>query len=113
MASTSLASLAPSQNVSSLGSSRSRPGGERYIAHTRMEDDDIAKEYDIGEIVGEGSFGKVFKANHYATGTTVAIKEIVKEKVRLLYCVVSWENRVNIIIINLCMHSFMIFIEIL
>ncbi|CAL1531904.1 unnamed protein product [Lymnaea stagnalis] len=52
----------------------------RTIVHTRMEDEDVHKEYSYGEILGEGSFGKVYRAQQLRTGETVAIKEIVKEK---------------------------------
>ncbi|XP_005090056.2 serine/threonine-protein kinase 33 [Aplysia californica] len=53
---------------------------ERSIKHTRMEDEVVQTEYTFGEIIGEGSFGKVYKAQHQQSGETVAIKEIVKEK---------------------------------
>lgn len=53
---------------------------ERSIAHTRMDDESVQQEYIYGHILGEGSFGKVYRAQHRATGEVVAIKEIVKEK---------------------------------
>ena len=51
-----------------------------------MEDEAVHSEYTFGEsdIIGEGSFGKVYKAQHVSSGATVAIKEIVKEKVSVL-----------------------------
>ncbi|CAG5126678.1 unnamed protein product [Candidula unifasciata] len=80
-------------NVTSFGDSTNcnniamqRPSGprknsaERNIIHTRMEDTDVCKEYEYGESLGEGSFGKVYRARHIQSGETVAIKEIVKER---------------------------------
>lgn len=46
-----------------------------------MEDTDVCKEYEYEENLGEGSFGKVYRAKHLQSGETVAIKEIVKERV--------------------------------
>ncbi|RUS75686.1 hypothetical protein EGW08_016552 [Elysia chlorotica] len=62
------------------GSGPRRNSAERSIAHTRMDDESVQQEYLYGQILGEGSFGKVYRAQHRATGEVVAIKEIVKEK---------------------------------
>ncbi|XP_059173789.1 serine/threonine-protein kinase 33-like isoform X2 [Physella acuta] len=86
-----LLATSPMMNSSSSTSNKSltlataqrnsrKNSAERTILHTRMEDEDVHKEYVFGEILGEGSFGKVYRAHHIKTGETVAIKEIVKEK---------------------------------
>lgn len=41
----------------------------------------IADLYDFGEKIGEGSFGKVYKATHKQTGLERAIKIIKKKKI--------------------------------
>ncbi|GFN75605.1 serine/threonine-protein kinase 33 [Plakobranchus ocellatus] len=62
------------------GSGPRKNSAERGIAHTRMDDESVQQEYKYGQILGEGSFGKVYRAQHVQTGEVVAIKEIVKEK---------------------------------
>ncbi|GFR81527.1 serine/threonine kinase 33 [Elysia marginata] len=62
------------------GSGPRKNSAERSIAHTRMDDESVQLEYEYGQILGEGSFGKVYRAQHRDTGEVVAIKEIVKEK---------------------------------
>ena len=89
------------------GSGPRKNSAERSIAHTRMDDESVQKEYKYGQILGEGSFGKVYRAQHGETGEVVAIKEIVKEKVglRLSLCAqyrktrtrtVSFTEKVNL-----------------
>ncbi|KAL8594155.1 hypothetical protein ACOMHN_018095 [Nucella lapillus] len=54
---------------------------EKSIPHTRIQDDSMIKDnYEVGEKIGQGNFGKVYEATHKATGVKWAIKSINKEK---------------------------------
>ena len=70
-------------NRSSMTSSTSqRAIVERSIPHTRIADSSrIADTYDVGNKLGEGSFGKVHEGTHRETKEKWAIKSINKEKV--------------------------------
>ncbi|XP_048768577.1 serine/threonine-protein kinase 33-like [Ostrea edulis] len=53
----------------------------RTIPHTRINDESwIWENYEPGEKIGQGTFGKVFKVKHKETGKYWAIKVINKEK---------------------------------
>lgn len=55
----------------------------RTIPHTRINDESwIWENYEPGEKIGQGTFGKVFKVKHKETGKYWAIKVINKEKVQ-------------------------------
>lgn len=56
------------------------------IPHTRIDDESwIEKYYEIGEKIGQGMFGKVFKVKHIETEAYWAMKVINKEKVILSF----------------------------
>ena len=42
-----------------------------------IEDFNLCQRYKIGEVIGHGAYGKVFKATDIETGKVVAIKKIV------------------------------------
>ncbi len=44
-----------------------------------MEQKDIAEVYEIGVQIGQGGYGKVYKATHRESGATRAIKKIKKK----------------------------------
>jgi len=54
------------------------------IVHNIMDEIIIGKKYKILNQIGEGSFGKIFKAKHILTGDYVAIKIEKKNKSSLL-----------------------------
>jgi calcium-dependent protein kinase len=49
-----------------------------YI-HKNFED--FSKYYKLGELMGKGSFGKVYKVLHYRTNQLRAMKQVMKEKI--------------------------------
>ena len=61
-------SIASSASASSNGSSRS----------TNLD------QYQLGQVLGQGAYGKVILSTEKATGTTVAIKEVNKEQILTL-----------------------------
>ncbi len=48
--------------------------------------------YDLGEVIGEGGYGKVYKAVHRLTGQTRAIKEVIPKEEKHLVI-----NEINIL----------------
>ena len=56
-------------------------------------------DYEIGEILGEGSFGIVKKAVHSKTKETVAIKIIDKEKVKKDSMIENLKKEVSILMV--------------
>ncbi|KAK7106865.1 serine/threonine-protein kinase 33-like [Littorina saxatilis] len=58
-----------------------KSSAEKVIAHTRIGNDGMIKDnYDVGNKIGQGNFGKVYEATHRSTGVKWAIKSINKEK---------------------------------
>ena len=51
------------------------------VKQRNLEDVEISDIYEFKEKIGEGSFGKVYKAVHRETGKPRAIKLIYKKKV--------------------------------
>ena len=57
---------------------------KRAVNHIRIEDDnDIDEIFDFGNILGQGSFGKVIEAVNKSTKERFAVKTINKEKVSI------------------------------
>ena len=54
------------------------------IPHTRIDEESwINKYYEVGEKIGQGMFGKVFKVTHKETDEYWAMKVVNKEKVNI------------------------------
>ncbi|CAE8726310.1 unnamed protein product, partial [Polarella glacialis] len=66
------------------GSSSSRaapPDSERKAEASRTMRRFKFEDFDIGEVVGNGSYGQVFKAIHKTTGEVFAMKDVPKQKI--------------------------------
>lgn len=64
-----------------MNMSRKGSADVKTIPHTRINDESwIWENYEPGEKIGQGTFGKVFKVKHKETGKYWAIKVINKEK---------------------------------
>ncbi|XP_076445790.1 myosin light chain kinase A-like [Babylonia areolata] len=86
----------------STGPTTARKGSaEKSIPHTRIQDDAMIRDnYEVGEKIGQGNFGKVYEATHKATDVKWAIKSINKDKagtsnLKLVEREVSILKRVN------------------
>lgn len=63
---------------------RKGSGPDRAVPHSRIEEESfIWKQYEPGELIGQGTFGKVFKVKHISTGIYWAMKVVNKEKVSI------------------------------
>ncbi|RNA10236.1 serine threonine- kinase 33-like [Brachionus plicatilis] len=70
-------------------------GLARNVAHSRIEDEEtIYKKYELGQKLGQGSFGVVYEIRNKETDEKFAIKIITKEKTGKT--AISFENEVNI-----------------
>lgn len=59
---------------------------ERNLLHKRIEDiAELQRFYDLGEVLGKGSFGTVIKASQKASGANWAIKIINKSQVIVIF----------------------------
>lgn len=59
--------------------SAANPSHTNKIARIATPIDDITKVYAIGEVLGEGGFGQVYRATRRSNGRDVALKRIPKE----------------------------------
>lgn len=67
-------------NMANMGA-RKGSAEKTGIPHTRIDEESwIDKYYEVGEKIGQGMFGKVFKVKHKETGEYWAMKVINKEK---------------------------------
>ena len=53
---------------------------DRQKVIVKVNQRDITEVYDIGDQIGQGGYGKVYKAIHKESGATRAIKKIKKKK---------------------------------
>jgi len=59
--------------------SATNPAHKNKLARIATPIEDITKVYDIGEVLGEGGFGQVYRATRRSNGRVVALKRIPKE----------------------------------
>ena len=52
---------------------------DRQKVIVKVKQRDITEVYDIGDQIGQGGYGKVYKAIHKESGATRAIKKIKKK----------------------------------
>ena len=80
-------------NMANMGA-RKGSAEKTGIPHTRIDEESwINKYYEVGEKIGQGMFGKVFKVKHKETGEYWAMKVINKEKVPVLYILYNFYNK--------------------
>ncbi|RMZ75030.1 hypothetical protein DV737_g5485, partial [Chaetothyriales sp. CBS 132003] len=66
----------PSDSRSRPGRALPSPSPSRRVAAAQAQDESELREYQLGDCLGRGAFGSVFRALRWSTGETVAIKQI-------------------------------------
>jgi len=67
------------RSVASCSAIKHAPHRNNKLSKIATPIKDITKVYDIGEVLGEGGFGKVYRATRRSDGMAVALKRIPKE----------------------------------